>query len=174
MVRQYTHRICYPLTNARANTTCKTAAFGAPRWAYPDSFYYGDMALSQMELKLCEAYTRQGREDLAHCVKNARVHQLLDGFFETDLYSVQGDLDGFLPYFHAMQATLDPDCVVDKSTSVHQWIFLTEKKYEGDEGLALVKALGQRNVQTRTTSKIAFPLKQAFSRVWNRFRKSVL
>jgi hypothetical protein len=69
------------LTLARAGTTSKVAAFGAPRWAYSKSFWEGEMALSEVEVKLCEVYERQGRADLAHCVRNARVHQLLDPFF---------------------------------------------------------------------------------------------
>jgi hypothetical protein len=45
------------------------------------------MALSDMEIQLCEAYHRHGRADLAECVESARVHQRLNGFFGTNLYS---------------------------------------------------------------------------------------
>jgi hypothetical protein len=139
------------LTFTRANTTCKVAAFGAPRWALSQSFWEGDMALSERVVKLCEAYERQGRADLAHCVRNARVHQLLDPFLGTDFYNQNECLHHFLSNRHAMIMTLDPSSsskessldgeamkstlhpssILELNTLIHQWEIETEKKVRG-------------------------------------------
>ena len=157
------------LTFARAGTTSKVAAFGAPRWAYSESFWEGDMALSEVEVKLCEAYERQGREDLAHCVRNARVHQLLDGFFGDDMYSGWRAKE-FLSTRQAMKSTFNPGSSPEAMT-IQEWDIETERKYEGDEGLALVKELMQRQLDARSWSRIVYPLQRMMRRSWKRCRK---
>jgi hypothetical protein len=152
----------------RAETACKTAAFGAPRWALSQAFWDGDMTFSELEVKLCEAYERRGRDDLAHCVKNARAYQLLDSYMGTDFYTYEDDLRGyFLGHFHAMQRTLDPNCRLDTSTSISQWISQMTTKHEGDEGLAVVKELDRQSYKARRHSKVIYPLKRFFTK-WMR------
>jgi hypothetical protein len=115
---------------------------------------------------LCEAYERQGRHDLAQCVKKARVHQLLDGFFDIDLYS-SGDprLKTLMPYLNAMQSTLDPNSNNESFTSIPQWTQHTTKKHEKDEGLALVQELDKRNRKAKGFSSIVYPAKRVLGRV---------
>jgi hypothetical protein len=169
MVCLFASSMDHLLTFARAGTTCKVAAFGAPRWAYPEGFWEGNMALSDMEIKLCEAYERQGREDLAHCVRNARVHQLLDPFFGTNMYFPWRGKE-MLSHLHAMKSTFNPGSSPETMT-IQQWLTETEKKYEGDEGLALVKELNQRQLDTRSSSRIVYPLQRMMRRSWKRCRK---
>jgi hypothetical protein len=157
------------LTSARAGTTCKVHAFGGPRWAQPEHFWEGDMTLSPKEIKLIEAYERQGREDLAHCVRNARVHQLLDGFFGHNMYFPWRGKE-MLSHLHAMKLTFNPGSSPETMT-IQQWLTETEKKYEGDEGLALVKELNQRQLETRSRSRIVYPLQRVMRRSWKRCRK---
>lgn len=148
------------------------AAFGAPRWAYPENFWAGDMALSDMEIKLCEAYERQGRADLAHCVRNARVHQLLDGYFGYDMYR-PGRREEFLVSRHAMISIFNADSSPEATTSVEQWEIETAEKYDGDEGLALVKKIDEQGYEARTRSKLVYPLQRAMRVVWKRCRSIV-
>ena len=149
----------------RAETTCKTAAFGAPRWALSQAFWDGDMALSELEVKLCEAYERRGRQDLADCVKNARVYQLLDSYLGTDFYTYEDNLRRyFLGHFHAMQRTLDPSCTLDTSTSIPRWISQMTKKHEGDEGLTVVKEMDRQSHKARMHSRVIYPLKHFFTK----------
>jgi hypothetical protein len=158
----------YSLTLAectRAETRCKTAAFGAPRWALSQAFWDGDMALSELEVKLFEAYERLGRQDLAHCVKNARIYQLLDSYLGTDFYTYEDNLRRyFLGHFHAMQRILDPSCSPDTSTSIPQWITRMSEKHEGDEGLAAVKEMDRQSYKARMHSRVIYPLKHFFTR----------
>lgn len=131
------------------------------------------MELSENEVKLCGAYERRGRDDLAHCVKTARVHQLLDAFLGSDLYSMEPAVNGyFLAYLHAVQRTLDPSCSPDTSTSVFEWIAKMEEKHQGDEVLALVKELDQQMWKTRRPSRIIYPLKQFLSLLWTLIKRS--
>jgi len=149
----------------RAETTCKTAAFGAPRWALSQAFWDGDMALSELEVKLFEAYESHGRQDLAHCVKNARVYQLLDSYLGTDFYTYEDNLRRyFLEHFHAMQRTLDPSCTLDTSTSIPPWISQMTKKHEGDEGLAAIKELDRQSSKARMHSRVIYPLKHLITK----------
>jgi hypothetical protein len=149
------------------------------------------MALSEVEVKLCEAYERQGRDDLAYCVRNARVHQLLDSFFGTNFYTPAECLHSFLSSRHAMRLTLDPGSISEEFlldreamksalhpgsprglwTLIDQWETETERKYEGDEGLALVKELNQRQLETRSRSKIVYPWQRMMRRSWKWCRK---
>lgn len=151
------------------------------------------MALSEREVKLCEAYERQGRADLAHCVRNARVHQLLDPFLGTDFYNQNECLHHFLSNRHAMIMTLDPSwcseessldreamkstlhpsSILELNTLIHQWEIETEKKYEGDEGLALVKELNQRFWPNWSRSKIVYPFQRVMRRSWKRCREII-
>lgn len=170
---EFSHGISHLLTCTRANTACKVAAFGAPRWAFSETFWLGDMALSEMEVKLCEAYERRGRPDLAHCVRNARAHQLLDAFFGTDLYTPAEWLKDFLSHFYAMKLILDPGSRFERMTSIRQWDIETEKKYKGDEGLALVKQLDQERFKTRVPSRIVYPTQRMIGRMWRGCRRII-
>jgi hypothetical protein len=163
--------MCFLLTIVRATTTCKIAAFGAPRWAYSDTFWSGDMALSDMEIQLCEAYHRHGRADLAECVKSARVHQHLDGFFGTDLFSSFGYVEDLRESLHALQSTLDPNCDHEMWKSVREWQHSTEKKYQGDDGLELAKRLDRQHRETRTRSEFVYPLKRTMGLIRKGLRK---
>jgi len=126
------------------------------------------MILSDREVKLCEAYERLGRDDLALCVKNARVYQLLDGFVGTDFYTNADDLRGFfLGRLHAMQRTLDPSCSPHTSSTIPQWINQMLEKHNGDQGLAVVKELDQQNSKARKPSKVIYPVKK-FLTTWMR------
>ena len=191
MVSLLANSINHLLTFHGAYTTCKAHAFGGPRWAQPEHFWAGDMTLSPKEIKLIEAYERQGRTDLAECVRNARVHQLLDPFFGTDFYTPSGYLHEFLSSRHAMRLTLDPGSISEEflldpeamKSALHpgspremwaliqQWETETEKKYEGDEGLALVKELDKRKWEAFSRSKIVYPLQEMMRRSWKRCRK---
>jgi hypothetical protein len=151
------------------------------------------MALSEREIKLIEAYERHGREDLAHCVRNARVHQLLDPFFGTDHYDPAEYLHSFLSSRHAMMSIMDPGLISEESsldhdaiksslhpgsrremwTLINQWEAETEKKYEGDEDLALVKDLYQRFWQDWSRSKIVYPSQRVMRRSWKRCREII-
>jgi len=159
------------LTFHRAGTTSKVAAFGAPRWAYSESFWEGEMALSEVEVKLCEAYERQGRADLAYCVRNARVHQLLDAFFGTNMYFPWRAKE-LLSHLHAMKTTFNPGSSPEAMT-IQQWLTETERRYEGDEGLALVKELNRRQLEARSSSRIVYPVHEVMRRSWKRCRKVV-
>ena len=181
------------LTFDRANTTCKTHAFGGPRWAQARHFWGGDMSLSERETKLIEAYERHGRAYLADCVRNARVHQLLDSFFGTDFYTPSEYLHDFLSNRHAMRFTLDPGSISEEFlhdreamksaihpgspremwTLIYQWEAETKEKYEGDEGLALVKELNRRQLEARSRSRIVYPFQRMMRRSWKRCRKVV-
>lgn len=136
---------------------------------YGDAFWTGDMALSAMELMLCEAYERNGRLDLAECVKGARVHQLLDAFFSEDLYSFDGDLDQLLPTLHAMTTTLIPGADPEHITSLRTWEIKTEQIYVKDEGLPGIRELQQIvNKGGRRPSTVLYPIKKWIGRIWQR------
>jgi len=169
MVRLFANYMYYLLTLNRANTTCKVAAFGGPRWAQPDHFWEGNMALSENELKLIEAYERHGREDLAHCVRNARIHQLLFGFFGHNMYTPWCTKE-FLSSRHAMKSTLNPGSS-PKAITIQEWDIEIKRKYEGDEGLAMVRELDQRQLETRSRSDIVYPLQRVMRRSWKCCRK---
>jgi len=159
------------LTSDRANTTCKVAAFSGPRWAQPDHFWEENMTLSDKEVKLIEAYERHGRADLAHCVKNARIHQLLFCFFDDDkfLYTTYKSKK-FMSCRHAMKSVFEPDSTPEAIT-IQQWDMEMERKYEGDEGLAIVRELDQRQLETRSRSDIVYPLQRVMRRSWKCCRK---
>jgi len=132
------------------------------------------MPLSPLELKLCTAYERQGRGDLAQCIKSARVYQLLDGFLETDLYS-PGRALSVLPYLHAMRSILDPSWTPEpfKPVPIWFWIKSMAKQREGEEGVALVQRLDYRNRKGRVPSKIVYPLKRTLCWAWKGFRNII-
>lgn len=163
MVSPLAYPIDHSLTIFRANTTCKTAAFGAPLWAYPNGFWFGNMKLSKMELKLIAAYEKHGREDLAQCVKNARVHQLLDGFLGVDLPF--GELASFIPTLQALRFTLDPGST-HVATSIEEWLVSAEMKYQKYDGLEHVRNLDRTWYMVRSRSEIVYPLRRAAFRIW--------
>jgi hypothetical protein len=126
------------------------------------------MELSDLEIKLSAAYEKHGREDLAYCVKNARVHQLLHGFFGEDLYSPAGGLPGLLSYLQALKTTLDPGST-HAATSLPEWDISAEMKYREDEGLEQVKKLDRERFKSKTRSEIVYPLQRAALRIWKGF-----
>jgi hypothetical protein len=157
----------------RAETTSKPAAFGAPGWAVDESFLRGDMALSGGELRLCEAYEKYGRKDLADCVRGARVYQLLDAFLSVDWYS-SGEVDGFLPYFQAMFKILDPNDKREPAKSLDQWVMETQKIHEKEDGLAAVLELDRvRRQGSRRRSIVVYPVQRCVLGVFKACRKAL-
>jgi hypothetical protein len=62
-----------------ANTTCKTHAFSAIEAIFgTKDWLFGNNALTEGEVMLCEAYEQRGRSDLADCVRNGRKYQRLE------------------------------------------------------------------------------------------------
>jgi hypothetical protein len=173
MVSRAIHYKFLWLITLRAETTSKTAAFGAPGWAVDESFLRGDMALSGGELRLCDAYEKYGRKDLADCVRGARVYQLLDAFLSVDWYS-KGEVDGFLPYFQAMIKVLDPGDRREPATSLQQWVMETQKIYEKEDGLAGVLELDRlRRKGSRRRSIVIYPVQRCVLGVFKACRKAL-
>jgi len=79
----------------------------------------------------------------------------------------------FLSHRHSMKSILDPGSTFEATTSFRQWELETESKYEGDEGLALVKELNRRQLENRSSSGIVYPLQRIMRRSWKRCRKAV-
>ncbi|OCF31865.1 hypothetical protein I317_02956 [Kwoniella heveanensis CBS 569] len=114
-----------------AYVTTKAQAFAPPQVFYESSAYMfdGDNSLTRDEKVLMEIHMREGREDLAGCVKHGRLYQRLGRIEQYDkAYAKSGFTEVFTP-FRPSGFDLDPpaeDC---------QWRVCMMKRYKDDEGL---------------------------------------
>jgi hypothetical protein len=143
----------------RVQTTCKTSAFGGPHWTRYDKLLYHN-ELSPMELLLCAAYERHGRNDLADCVRNARVHQRLDSFISAEIFDRMGTREELLGRFYGLFKTFHPDSKEDPPvytspwSDVEQWMKKLEIKFASDEGLSAMKALPNPDLKGWPSSRV--------------------
>jgi hypothetical protein len=156
-------------SHTRAQTTCKTAAFRSPRWIVFLDYLFDYAGQTDREEKLCAAYERRGRKDLADCVRDGRVYELLTAFLSEDVYGVD---DRFPEQFHALVKVLDPDSLEEKQTDVRQWQIRRENRFPDD---TVMKRMGTLSLRVRKgrrgESRVAYPTQRWASRMWKRFRK---
>jgi hypothetical protein len=157
-------------SHTRAQTTCKTAAFRSPRWIVFANYLIDYAGQTDREEKLCAAYESRGRKDLADCVRDGRVYNLLTAFLSEDVYGVD---DKFPEQFHALVKVLDPDSREERQTRIRQWQIRRENRYPDDTVMKGMADMGLRVWKSQKQSRVAYPLQRWASRVWKECRKAV-
>lgn len=150
-------------------TTCKMAAFSAPRWATSDNYLTLDYVPTDLELGLCQAYERRGRTDLAECVRAGRVHNMLLSFLSL---TSSFPRDSFVKEFYALTKVLDPDSQEELETVMWEWPIKRADKRAGDPVLKKVMEMRDRNRKSRNESRLAYPVQRFVSRLWKGFRET--
>jgi hypothetical protein len=138
----------------RAYTVCKTAAFGSPRWMWDTPYHLGtEDSLNDNEHLLCSAYERAGRDDLAACVRGARVHQrLVLTIGDTDFVTKSPGY--MLACIRPLLEILDHGYRSDFPATMEAWRSRLMDVHQGDSGLGDVMALEKRLKKTRRPSWI--------------------
>lgn len=157
------------LTDIRAQTTCKTAAFCAPRWTLFNNYLVDYIGPTDREEKLCTAYESRGRRDLADCVRGGRVHNLLAAFLSEDVFGVT---DKFPEQFHALVIALDPDSPDQLHTGIREWQVQRENSHPNDPSIKRMWDSAQRAWRSRSESRLVYPVQRFVSQLWKRCRKA--
>lgn len=110
-------------------------------------------SMNDNEQSLCLAYEKVGREDLAACVRGARVHQRLALIIgDTDL--ITKDPGYMLARLRPLLETLNPDYRSDFPVTMADWHSRLMASHGGDPDLRSVMALEERLKKTRRPSWI--------------------
>lgn len=121
--------------------TTKAAAFAAPMWTYEDDDY--QMGINRMtpeEKLLCEAYISKGRNDLAECVRNARLHQRISDMFKCGYWPLLPD-ENLLGMLNGLADAIAPSDKDILPTTLQQWQQETMARHADDPDLPTVVEL---------------------------------
>ncbi|WVQ96983.1 hypothetical protein IAU59_004092 [Kwoniella sp. CBS 9459] len=121
-----------------AYVTTKGEAFAPSHSFYEcrNYIFHGDNSLARDEKTLIEIYEREGRGDLADCVRNGRLYHRLERIGQyDDSYAKAGFREAFMP----LPADLNPP------ENDHEWREYMMERYRDDEGLqAVIEKYGQK------------------------------
>jgi hypothetical protein len=135
-------------------------------WDNP-RFWGGDDALNDLEESLCASYVKLGRQDLADCVRGARVHQRLRVTIG-DVDLVTRDPGYMLACIRPLLAKLHVRYRSDFPTTMYEWRAQLLEKFKDDCDLPRVLALEPQGKDYRKPSWIYRALPQrCWKAVWS-------